>query len=152
MEGCADCGQADIDDGTINEGKARSQDGGGEDKRRISRLRTALRRSRDADIASRVDGRAHPNPRLSSPSQSDEVDSGVLSQFIDQHSRVFAVIYRYRDQLHAALPKSLLKRRDQPVSGLHPGTSRVMSERRALDGRLSERRPARGSAWRDSRL
>jgi hypothetical protein len=34
-----------------------------------------------------------------------------------------------RDQLHAALSKGLVKRRHQPLSGLHPGTPRVMSSR-----------------------
>jgi hypothetical protein len=64
MERSADCGQADVDDGTVNEGETRSQDGSGENKHRIFRLRTALCRSCDADITSRVDRRTHPTPRL----------------------------------------------------------------------------------------
>jgi hypothetical protein len=54
--------------------------------------------------------------------------SGVLSQFIDQHSRVFAVIYGYRDQLDTALSKSVFKRRHQPLSDLHAGTSRALTQ------------------------
>ena len=50
--------------------------------------------------------------------------SGMLPQFIDEDPRVLAVVYGDRDQLHAALLKSLLERRHQPLGGLDPGPSR----------------------------
>ena len=58
-KGFADCGQAHIDDGSVNKSEARSQDGGGENKLRMSWLRTALRSFGDASIASRINRRAH---------------------------------------------------------------------------------------------
>ena len=67
------------------------------------------------------------------------MDSGMLPQFIDQHSCVFAVVYGDRDQLHAALSKGLVKRRHQPLSGLHPGTPRVTSSRVSDEIWISER-------------
>jgi hypothetical protein len=51
----------------------------------------------------------------------------MLPQFIYQDPRVLAVVYRDRDQLHAALLKSPLERRRQPLGGLDPGTAGVMS-------------------------
>jgi hypothetical protein len=60
--------------------------------------------------------------------------SGVLPQFIDQHPRILAVIYGDRDELHAALLKSPLERRHQPLGVLDPGTARVMSARETKSG------------------
>jgi hypothetical protein len=45
------------------------------------------------------------------------MDSVVPSRFINQHSRVFAVIYD-RDQLDTALPKSVFKRKIEPQAAL----------------------------------
>ena len=51
----------------------------------------------------------------------------MLPQFIDEDPRVLAVVYGDRDQLHAALLKSPLERRRQPLGGLDPGTAGMMS-------------------------
>ena len=47
----------------------------------------------------------------------------MLPQFIDEDPGVLAVVYGDRDQLHAALLKSPLERRHQPLGGLDPGPS-----------------------------
>src|SRR6266478_6442564 len=72
--------------------------------------------------------------------------SGMLPQFIDEDPRVLAVVYGDRDQLHAALLKSLLERRHQPLGGLDPGPSRVMSARERDEIRVSERHAEIGKA------
>ena len=63
----------------------------------------------------------------------------MLPQFIDEDPRVLAVVYGDRDQLHAALLKSPLERRHQPLGGLDPGTACVMSARERNEIRVSER-------------
>src|SRR5258708_15916313 len=65
--------------------------------------------------------------------------SGMLPQFIDEDPRVLAVVYGDRDQLHAALLKSLLERRHQPLGGLDPRPSRVVSARERDEIRVSQR-------------
>src|SRR5437016_9034282 len=72
--------------------------------------------------------------------------SGMFPQFIDEDPRVLAVVYGDRDQLHAALLKSLLERRHQPLGGLDPGPSRVMSARERDEIRVSERHAEIGKA------
>jgi hypothetical protein len=62
----------------------------------------------------------------------------MLPQFIDEDPRVLAVVYGDRDQLHAALLKSPLERRHQPLGGLDPGAARVMSARERDEIRISE--------------
>jgi hypothetical protein len=70
----------------------------------------------------------------------------MLSQFIDEDPRVLAIVYGDRDQLHAALLKSPLERRQQPLGGLDPGTARVMSARELDEIRVSERHAEIGKA------
>src|ERR1700730_7998976 len=72
--------------------------------------------------------------------------SGMLPQFIDEDPRVLAVVYGDRDQLHAALLKSPLERRHQPLGGLDPGAARVMSARERDEIRVSERHAEIGKA------
>ena len=90
------------------------------DRRRSDRR---CRRSRDRVRKAGGDGVAAVGVPL------DPIDQAMLPQFIDEDPRILAVVYGDRDQLHAALLKSPLERRHQPLGGLDPGTARVMSAR-----------------------